>query len=208
METLLDDNNLIEGIRKCIINAKSLIDDALLLKEHGRFARAYTLFQLSIEELGKSSILYFFATLQDVDKETNLKKFRKEFLNHKVKTERAINFDAIILSSIKEKTDRHKFLYSILMEHQNIEIFNDLKNYSLYTSLIEDKFLLPCETISEELLSEIEARATVRFDLIKPTIEFLLKGFDEVKQANLKINDDQIKEWADEFIFDFLNGKA
>jgi AbiV family abortive infection protein len=75
METLLDDNNLIEGIRKCIINAKSLIDDALLLKEHGRFARAYTLFQLSIEELGKSSILYFFATSQDVDKETNLKKF-------------------------------------------------------------------------------------------------------------------------------------
>ena len=190
-----------------MINAKSLIEDAVLLKGHQRYQSAYTLFQLSIEELGKASILYFFATLSDEEKMTNLKKFKQEFLNHKVKTGRAINFDAIILSSINDRLDRHKFLYSVLIEHENIENFNNLKNYSLYTSIINDRFLLPSETISAELLEGIEARATMRYELIVPTIDFLLKGFDEVKKANLKVDNEQVKEWADEFLNDLLEGK-
>lgn len=207
MEALLDDRNLIEGVKKCLINAQSLIEDALLLKDNNRIERAYALFQLSIEELGKASLLYFFATTQDEDKLRNVKAFRKEFLNHKVKTAKAIHFDVIILNSIKNKIDRHKFLYSILMEHEFIDIFNDFKNYSLYTSIIDDRFLLPSEIISDKHLEEIEARATIRLDLIKSTLEFLLKGFEEVKNANLKIDDEQVKIWADEFIHDLLKQK-
>lgn len=45
---------LIDIAQKSLENAKSLIDDALLLKQHERFSRAYTLFQLAIEEAGKS----------------------------------------------------------------------------------------------------------------------------------------------------------
>ena len=36
MEALLDDRNLIEGVKKCLINAQSLIEDALLLKDNNR----------------------------------------------------------------------------------------------------------------------------------------------------------------------------
>jgi AbiV family abortive infection protein len=162
------------------------------LKENGRKERGYTLFQLSIEELGKASIVYFFATLPDSDKANSLKIFKKEFVSHKTKTAKAINFDAIMLSSINNRTERHKFLYAILMGHENIVTLNDFKNYSLYTSIINEKFLLPSENISEDLLEEIEARATLRYELIKPTLEFLLKGFDEVKNANIKFDNDQI----------------
>jgi AbiV family abortive infection protein len=204
MENLLDDKNLIEGIRKCLVNAESLIKDAFILKENNSIERAYTLFQLSIEELGKASMVYFFATSQDSEKLGNLKIFKKDFHSHKAKTTKAINFDAVLLSSIKEKSERHKFLYSILLEHENLETFNDLKNYSLYTSIIKDKFLLPSEIITQKHLEEIEIRATTRFDLVKSGLNFLLDNFDEIKNANIEIDDQQIKAWADEFLVDLL----
>ena len=46
-----------EGINAIISNAHSLIDDAELLYEHGRYERAAALSILAVEEAGKVSII-------------------------------------------------------------------------------------------------------------------------------------------------------
>ena len=204
MDNFLSDKNLIEGITKCIANAESLIQDAHILKENKKIERAYTLFQLSLEEIGKASMVYFFATLPEDKKLTNLKAFKKDFLDHKTKTTKAINFDTIILSSIKDKSDRQRFFNSILSEHDNLDNLNNLKNYSLYTSIIADKFLLPNEIITENHLEGIEIRSTTRLELIKSTLNFFLANFDEIKKAEQEFDTEQIKAWADEFMVDLL----
>lgn len=205
MENLLLDENLIEGINKCILNAESLIRDAFILKENKSIERAYTLFQLSIEETGKASMLYFFSAQSQTEKLANLKAFKKDFINHKIKTTKAINFDTVLLATIKDKSDRQRFYNAILLEHENLEYFNVLKNYSLYTSILKDRFFLPSELITEKHLEGIEIRATNRLELIKSTLTFFLENFKKIKDSELKIDDEQLTTWADEFMSDFLN---
>jgi AbiV family abortive infection protein len=48
---------LAEGIEACIENARQLFDDACLLLEAGRWARAMSLFIATMEEVGKVSVL-------------------------------------------------------------------------------------------------------------------------------------------------------
>jgi len=206
MNTLLDYNNLVIGIEKCFINAESLIDDAILLKANKRIARSYTLFQLALEEIGKASILYFFAISNDTEKVKNLKRFKNEFLNHKFKTEKAINFDILILASLNDKDEKKKFFDLIQSEYASIDKLNNLKNYSLYTSIIDDTFLLPSEIITSDILNEIETRTIFRLDLIKSTLNYFLQNIPSTREIHNQMDDEQIELLANQFMADFLEG--
>lgn len=204
MKDIITDSDLKVGIIKCIENAESLIRDAEILKAHQSIERAYTLFQLSLEEIGKAAIVFFYAILSDKEKLIKLSSFKKEFHSHKLKTTQAINFDYLILSSINEKGERQKFFKVMMLEHEKIEDFNNLKNYSLYTSIFNSKFLKPADIITLEHLEGIKERAKTRFGLVKPYLEFSLKHFEKVKKAGMEADNEQIGIWAAEYINDLL----
>lgn len=205
MNNRLTDTNLISGINKCLLNAEDLIKDATLLKENARIARAYTLFQLANEEIGKSLLLYFFASLPDANKPEKFNEFKKEFINHKIKTSKAINLDSILLASIKRKSSRKKFYEAILLEYTQLENLNNLKNYSLYTSIVDYKFKSPKEIITKKVLKSIEIRATTRLALSKSFFEFTLPNFHVLKTQAIKTEGMfDIDSLAAEFINDLL----
>lgn len=205
MRDLIPDSELITGVKKCIANAESLVRDANILKGHKSNERAYTLFQLAIEEIGKASLVFHYATSSDNEKLSQLNNFKKEFLNHKAKTTKAIHLDYAFLSSIKGKAEKQEFFLSILQEYENLDSFNDLKNYSLYTSFIENKFVMPNEIITEHLLKGIEERAIARLQMMKSLLEFDLENFDRIKKASSEFDKRQVEAWANEFMSDFLN---
>ncbi|WP_052483684.1 AbiV family abortive infection protein [Flavobacterium sp. MEB061] len=74
----LDLKKASEGIKTANKNAKSLLDDAVLLYDNNRFARATALAILSIEESGKPSILRSILLEDDLKEINNLwKSYRK-----------------------------------------------------------------------------------------------------------------------------------
>jgi hypothetical protein len=110
------------------------------------------------------------------------------------------------LSSIEEKSERQRFFKTMLLEHENIDNINNLKNFSLYTSIIGVKFLSPQEIITDVHLRDIEQRARIRFSLVKDFIKFSLKHFNTIKKSNLEANENQIEALAIEYFKDLLSG--
>ncbi|MCK9403899.1 MAG: AbiV family abortive infection protein [Chitinophagaceae bacterium] len=179
----LTQNNLKEAIEKCLLNAQGLIDDATLLKENKRKERAYTLFQLAIEEIGKVFRIYAFFIFEDITDKKAVKKFLSDFRNHKEKTRRSIAIDYYVLLVTKDIVeDKLQFLEASAHEMENIDALNDLKNYSLYTSIHSNTFKTPNEIITDKLLSGIEFRALTRCGVAKSFMKFSLPFIDDLKK--------------------------
>lgn len=175
-----------DGVVKSIKNAVELIDDALLLKENNRKERAYTLFQLAIEEIGKALKIFFF--LIKKDNQDNFDKFYKKLIGrdgHIEKTKTSIGVDLLILNDLKEKGLKTKELFeSTVHEYRNVDKLNDYKNYSLYTSYIDGQFALPSQIINKQLVETIAIRATTRLNIASQFIKFGLDNLNILLAQN------------------------
>jgi AbiV family abortive infection protein len=192
----MNEDELKNGVGICLLNAESLISDAELLKNNGRKERAYTLFQLASEEIGKASQVLNFLLLKDINDANAYKLFLKQFLDHKAKTNSFISFDYFVLMALKEQiVDKKKFLEATIYEFNNLKLLNDLKNYSLYTSIIDDKFLSPKQLITNEHLNHIEFRINTRYKLAKFMLETATKVSHEIRefQLNTPIDEEQLR---------------
>jgi AbiV family abortive infection protein len=184
----VDKEELFSAIRKSLTNAKELFEDAQILKKYNRIARAYTLFQLAIEEIGKAFLVYNFLLQNDFSK---FSKFQKEFSNHIIKTETAIWIDMLLFEFANEDLKR-KILFNVLVQTKKTNELNNLKNYSLYTSFKNNKFYLPSEIISLEKINKIEFHAKIRLDLASPYLEICMKEFDGILQAYKNMDEEEI----------------
>ncbi|MEO8886596.1 MAG: AbiV family abortive infection protein [Mucilaginibacter sp.] len=185
---MIDENELKNGVNVCLSNAESLINDAELLKANGRNERAYTLFQLASEEIGKASQVLNFLLLEDINNPNSYKLFLKEFHSHKSKTTSFINYDYFVLKALKEIVkDKRKFLDATVYEYNNLNLINDRKNHSLYTSIINNKFASPRQLISIDHLNHIEFRIITRFKIAKAMIEAALSVSFEIREY-LRVN--------------------
>jgi AbiV family abortive infection protein len=122
----LSKENLVEIIKKSIVNSRAFFDDALFLKQFNRLERAYTLFQLSTEESGKVMLAFGFLFFEDFEDEKKQKTFLRDFRDHQRKTTKAMNFDGMIADGVNDLKSRytlHAFFY---------------KRYSLVPWLIKD----------------------------------------------------------------------
>ncbi|HEY9169002.1 MAG TPA: AbiV family abortive infection protein [Lutibacter sp.] len=143
-----------KGIELSIENSFELIGDANILFDNGKYARCYSLTQLSLEELGKSIMLYdFYMKLQlNKRKEIDFKKFRRDFRDHRLKT-----FESIFIEfqmKGKGKTELSEIKDNSLLNFGNIQknkegYYDNLKNNSLYVSLKNDKFYKPNELFNK-----------------------------------------------------------
>ncbi len=137
----IDLNTLKLGIIKNLKNSQELIDEAEILLKNGKFARAYLLSHMAIEESSKCAMLLKIIAFIVWEEEIDIKDVRKRYSNHKEKIK---NFELLNIFIDKNNIDN-------LCLNKKIEILNSSKNDSLYVSWSnENKFILPSEIFEKK----------------------------------------------------------
>ncbi|AMA49007.1 MULTISPECIES: AbiV family abortive infection protein [Flavobacterium] len=175
---------LIKIVEKCLENAKELFDEAEILKTHKKFARAYTLFHLSNEEIGKIFLVYKFLLTDDYS-QPSITKFNKKFTNHKVKLDLSTNIDIISHQVFDGKLDS-KTIENLTYSKDKISKLNDFKNYSLYTFFKNGSVYKPSDIIEPEVIESISQITKSRLIGIKSFNKAFLPKIDEfIEMAKL-----------------------
>lgn len=195
---------LLEVVRKAVENAGQLVDEAKLLKEHKRFARAFTLYQLSIEEIGKASMTFGFLLFGNIEDEAEQSAFLKEFRDHKTKTKRATGIDLNIARTIDNRELSKTLILNVIKQQGEINKINDYKNYSLYTSFVDDAVYMPSEFINQQLVEELGFYAEIRFEASSQYYEIAIRNFDELVKAKGSMDLDKILRDDEEFMKDMM----
>jgi len=173
------------GIFLALNNAEDLIKEGDLLFENAMVLRAYSLYQLSLEELGKAGQLYDLLLTIKVGIEINWNKVNDEFSSHKEKTKQAIDFEicSIIPPLLREKgLKKTKVLQSLKeLVQQQTDVFNSnkLKNDSLYLGISVDKFISPKDIITKEMTELLKKDLTVRYNIAKKILTDFANGKDD-----------------------------
>ncbi len=188
----MNQQEYIFGIEKTLINAKDLFEDAEILFKKNRFSRAYTLYQLSIEEIGKATLIFNFLLHKDIFDIDEQKKIIREFINHKSKTKSSIGLDVLLAFVISDQKLKEKVIYQIRKQEKEIEQLNILKNRSLYTDIIEEKFINPKEIITEKLAKDIKFIAQIRLNIANGFFKFAITNFEQLYKAFKKIDEQEM----------------
>ena len=91
----MNEKQIVEGIPKIIDNAEAIYADADLLRENGRFERAYSLFQLSIEEIAKAFMLSGTLIFEDLSSNEVQARLKKDLKDHELKSKNSIGLESI-----------------------------------------------------------------------------------------------------------------
>lgn len=186
----LDRLDYFGAIEKSLANARELIEEAEILVEKNKIARAYTLFQFSIEEVGKAFLTFTFVLKGDIESDLETKKFQKDFTNHLAKTKFSQGID-FMFAIMSEKSDlTKKLLENSYFELGKVHISNNYKNYSLYTSLIDNKFHKPSEIITKEKLDKIAYYAKLRFQVAEPFLKLGIQNFDVLYETRNNLDEE------------------
>jgi AbiV family abortive infection protein len=168
---------------KSLQNAQELIEDGLVLFKEERIPRAYTMFQLGLEETGKSVACLnylIFADLKDMKGMQEFKRFL--FRDHQWKTTKSIGME--ILFAIFQFEDYKKAILHIdelIEENEDVYLLNDMKNYSLYTSLINNQCKTPGELITAKDVGAIAIKSMRRVHAAELYISQTLPNIDELR---------------------------
>jgi len=145
-----------EGMYLCYKNAKSLRDEAILLKENGYQARALSLTILALEELGKIPLILNMIFLLEKDDEAWRKPW-KELLSHKTKIGVMTAYGRGPLRMIG-----HGFAVEL---PPNIEpLLDKFKQLGFYVSFFHDRFIYPQDFVKDnhkwldDLLNTLDER--------------------------------------------------
>jgi|SRR5690625_3981896 len=205
----LSEKILIEVCKKALENSRELISDADLLKENNRLPRAYTLYQIAIEESGKAIYCFVVMFQGDYDDINVQAEFKEAFLSHLKKTEKSRCLNPSI-AQILFKGDIKgalTFLQESMDERYQLKKINNLKNNSLYTNLIDSEVINPSEVITLNILTEIEKRAKLRFKAINAFVTLGINHLSSIRdyqKANPNIEFD-VDEMAKEYWSELLS---
>jgi AbiV family abortive infection protein len=170
--------------QKSIENAEELFMDAHLLDSYNRKERAYTLYQLSIEEVGKAIEALLFILNENYKSEDEVRRFKTQFFKkHQKKTLKSRGVD-IMIAEVVSKGNKEIAL-NILKEsieaENTIQEIDDFKNYSLYTSIInESEVKKPSDLITKERLDKIREISKNRVGAAKAFVFTGLENLEEL----------------------------
>ena len=153
------------GIQAILENADSLTEEAALLFQNERFARAYTLAHLSREELAKVTMLHSVGVKLLLEIEIDWKSFWKRFRDHKSKLFQDSIFN-MALAETSEGLDKphHSQIAGAVPAR------NNWKNESLYVSW-RNGFQNPAEVIDIEKARNTILLARQSYELNKQVSE-------------------------------------
>ena len=154
-------NQVAIGVFKIFANAKSLLQDAYLLKQNNRISSAYALAYICCEKAGKISILVGAATNLAHGSEVKWKSTSKRFLSHNSKASQFFALARTIPSILKAAADgetvidfeqlRIKALLGVMM---GPTLFAN-RSAALYCDEKDGTFSVPADHISLEMLNEM-----------------------------------------------------
>ena len=169
----MTDKDLEKAYNLTFNNAKELIEEADGLRIFERYPRAYTLYQLTIEEIGKCNIIYsaildfYMGTTID---NNYLKK--RGFFDHKEKTKSSLSSELIAIKSFEKHIGKETNLsQKVVDDYNNVEEINNKKNQSLYVGLIGDNFFAPSSMITKEMVDGIFMTAHIRWKATEPQLQ-------------------------------------
>ena len=138
---------ILKGFQNCIQNAQELCEEAELLLNNKRYARAYALTLICFEEIGKLLVFLGGAYHGPGDK-VLWRKFWKRFRSHTLKRTRVSLMEMFSLSST---TAERTFL-----EMKTEPEAEGLKQSALYVDYIDDNITCPSELWGERSRSLVE----------------------------------------------------
>jgi len=191
----LSPDEIKRGIFLALENARELSEDAEILFKSGKYARAYTLYQLGMEEVGKSNILFnALAGLRYNHKDVDWNAMNKGFWRHTTKSERAIAIEKLMVDMLKtEATDVAGIedweAYYEQLSNIDVDKLDKMKNDSLYLGFEDGKFRLPKDAITKEMTEEIKVSFGIRFK----TNETLIHYFVDNNEHNLIDANEKVK---------------
>lgn len=191
---MLEKSDYLSAVIKALVNAEELLEEAVILSKYNKIARAYTLFQFCIEEIGKASLTFQFVMYSNISDNLEVKKFLKNFTNHKEKTSSSMGVDFMYALTTENSGLSKKILDNYILQYDKINDSNNNKNYSLYTSLIESKFYLPSEVISKKQLDDIAFFANLRLKIAKSFFELGVQNFDVLFENKSELNEEMMIE--------------
>jgi len=202
LEKLLNDEIEI-GIEKSLENAKELIEEGDILFNANRFCRAYCLYQLATEEIGKSRLLFALIMNRKLGEEIDYKEVNKEFIHHQTKSKSALTFEMIALlvmySNKKDKSAQErkkKFLDSLqsIQDENDVNVLNNHKNNSLYVGIKDGNFLDPKDAITKEMVIHIRTNALIRLEAGKGVLKGMLVDLDNIITLIKQAKNEEIGE--------------
>lgn len=180
-----------------------------------RICRAYCLYQLAVEEVGKSRLLFAFIMKRKLGKNIDYKEVNRGFAHHQTKSKSALTFEQIALllmySSEKDKTPeerRASFLDSLkrVQDENDVHVLNNNKNNSLYVGIKDDRFFEPSDVISREMAIELRTNVLIRLETGKTLLKTMLNDLEKIigfiKQADQAPDGRQTEESIDTFFKD------
>ncbi len=200
-----NENELRIAVSKSISNSEDLISDADLLLENNRLPRAHALYLLAIEEAGKAIDIYeslLFETFKDSEGQRMLKENFKSHLKKAGKARLIDIYQAVQFFRNNNKSKGQEILQLVFQEMEVAKEINDYKNYSLYTSFIENTYKNPHEIITEEMVSVIRNLAKNRVVLVKQFVTVPSKQYEEMKKY--AVENPITNEYSDEEIMKYL----
>ncbi|MBI3432684.1 MAG: AbiV family abortive infection protein [Hydrogenophilales bacterium] len=162
----------VENLRALVLeNASELAEEAELLFKHKKFARTYTLAHLSSEELAKLPLLAAVGVNLVNGDTINWSQLDARLRSHSAKLKGSLFVD--LLGTNTDPTTRDIQVHEQALSR--IELFNELKNVSLYTGVYQDSIYKPNAAITEKLASEALTAARNRLELFS-TVEAVTHG--------------------------------
>jgi len=200
----MDDKTLEKGYQLTFDNAKQLIYDADTLKKNERYQRAYTLYQLAIEEIGKCRILWKALIEFYQGREISATYLMKNgFTKHTDKTQKSLlsELSAIWLYEQTSGKNLEEMKSQISDDHKNVSGINLLKNRSLYVDIEKSDFVSPVDSITKNMTDKIEQKAKIRFKAEEP----IMKSLPEMKKTaqnimNLEKDPEKLKSLLSKYM--------
>lgn len=189
----MNDTELENGLKLTLKNAQQLIEEADGLVVFERYSRAFTLYQLGTEEIGKCIIL-FKAIIDYYNEFTIDLDYLREngFFDHKEKTKESLKVELLVIESFEKHIGSETgFKQKIIEDFNNTSQINDNKNNSLYVSINDDIFKSPDDLITKEMVNELWLLSKIRLEGIKPFIRTLteMKEIAKVAKELLDLKD-------------------
>lgn len=214
LETITD-KELEVGIEKSLKNAKELIEEGDILFKEDRISRAYCLYQLAAEEVGKSRLLFALIMNRKLGENIDYREVNREFLHHQTKSKSALTFEMLALllmySSKKDKTAQERkasFLEAMqrVQDENDVQALDNHKNNSLYVGIKDGSFFEPSDIIRKAMAIELRTNVLIRHEAGKTVLRGLLKDLDNIiglmKKARQATGDEQTEKLFDTFFKD------
>lgn len=172
---------LYEGGLTTFGNARSLYEEAIILRERGKIQRAQFLHLISLEECAKFEMIGHLATSVSSGQEYDLKKFQKNIRSHEFKNHvNAYDFpaaneelEARVVGDWAKALAEFKKLKSRYHKDRN-----DKKNNSLYVNFEGGKFTGPSDHVDVSSLQELHDQNEYYLEQIPLRLKVLKRMVD------------------------------